>query len=482
MKETEAVFYPEDDTVDLADIFWSVVARWRSILVCALVLALLLGAYKGAGGLKKLNDPDFVRAAQESSEAEQHKYTVMEESLRSRMDDITRDLLRQREYEESSALYAIDPYNVFVRENCYRVEADGESGTAAAIGAYKAVIEGVALEELLSDGDVTAEGVRYDFLQSYVYNETGANTERTVREDGLLKYGFIQIYPSAADGTIGVMTLGVDAEQADRIMAAVDRAVADAQKDISASAGPHSVTCTFSTQYRMVSQTLVDLHDDLQERTDTLNTRMDSMMTAYKGLTPPASTVPTLAGVVKSAVKFAVVGFVLGGILGVGWWAVVFLFNGAAVDPEDLTRRSRFPVLSVYAETHRANAIDRAVARHRGVPADRTREGSDALAAINIRQAASGAEKVLAAGSVGRDKIAELCGRLSPLVEPMELIPGGDVCTDALSAEALGSCDAVLFVEEIGVSRHKTIDKEVERAARAGKPVLGFILTGKARP
>ena len=449
MKETEAVFYPEDDIVDLADIFWSVMARWRSVLVCALILALLLGAYKGAGGMKKLNDQEYIQAAQESIEAEQYKYTVMEESLRSRMDDITRDLLRQREYEESSALYAIDPYNVFVRENCYRVEADGESGTAAAIGAYKAVIEGVALEELLSDG--------------------------------LLKYGFIQIYPNAADGTIGVMTLGVDAEQADRIMAAVDRAVADAQKDISASAGPHSVTCTSTTQYRMVSQTLVDLHDDLQERTDTLNTRMDSMMTAYKGLTPPASTVPTLAGAVKSAVKFAVMGFVLGGILGVGWWAVVFLFNGAVADPEDLTRRSRLPVLSVYTETRRANAIDRAVARHRGVPADRTREGSDALAAINIRQAASGAEKVLAAGSVGRDKIAELCGRLSPPVCPAALSPGGDICTDADRAEALGSCDAVVFAEEIGVTAHGKLAGETERAARAGKPVLGFILTGRTR-
>ncbi len=490
MRETGTALRGEDDTVDFSDLLWSVLAKWRTILCCGLILALLLGGYKGVGGLKKLGNEELVRAAQENYETARYDYRVMSDSLKSRISDITGELERLREYEETSALYAIDPYNVHVRENSYYVDAGagGESSAISVINAYKAVIEGVAMEELLSDAGAEASAAhaeaRYDILQLYPHDELGVRDDTETRKpvgDGALKYGFIQIYTNKAGSTFSVMALGADAQQVDKIMAAVDDAINSAKKGVSDSVHAHTVACVGSSQYRMVSQTLVEFHDYLQNRTAALNERRQEATDAYNGLKAPANPNLTPAGTIKSAVKYAVVGFVVGVILSTGFLAVAFLFKDTVSDPEDLTWRHGCPVLGVYAEGGKANAIDRAAAGHRGIPMDRTREDTDALTAVNIRQAADGAARILVGGTLGKERIAELCGRLTPLVCPAALIPGGDICTDADSAEALGSCDAVVFAEEIGVTAHGKLAGETERAARAGKPVLGFILTGRTR-
>ena len=139
------------------------------------------------------------------------------------------------------------------------------------------------------------------------------------------------------------------------------------------------------------------------------------------------------------------------------------------------------PTLGVLPIAGKANRLDRWIAGHRGIPPESSESDARDLAVADVKQAAGALQKLMFTGSVKAAAISELGQQLAAKLEGVELMPAGNVCTDATSVYALKESDAVILVEGIGQSSHSDIEREIIKIQNAGKKILGFLLVGKER-
>ena len=71
--------------IDLIDMFWAILARWRSILACTLILAVVFGAVKGGSTMLRLRDADFVADMEETNQKNLKAYETEKAELDDRL-------------------------------------------------------------------------------------------------------------------------------------------------------------------------------------------------------------------------------------------------------------------------------------------------------------------------------------------------------------------------------------------------------------
>lgn len=460
MNTTGSILRSENASISLRDLFWSVTAKWRQIVCLTLLITLLFAGYKGVSSYSSLSDPATVHAIEESNESAQKAYESNKSVLESRIDTVSQLIDQENEYEQNSLLFSIDPYNVSVSEKTYYIDTDytilpgssfqNPNYSVQVVNAYKAVINSIAIEPIL--GQKTSD-------------------KRDI---------FLTVTVDPEHGLFSVRTIGADPDQAVRIMEEADKAIQSAAQSIRSDVHDHQISCIAETQYQAVSEELYQLHEDHQSRLKSLTKGLADAVAEYESLKVPQLEPITTRISIKGIVKFAIFGFVIGAVLSVLLYAVPFILRNAVASPDDMARRYNAATLGMFTDGRKANRIDRSIASHRGL-VDLPAEKAAALSAANIRQVAGDNRKILLAGDVKKESIAELSRHLSPQLEGFELLCGGNICEDPDSVCALSACDALILVEELGVSRHDTIVREADKAFRLGKPVLGFILNGKAR-
>ena len=57
--------YNYEQEIDLKDLMFAVLRKWRPIILIAIVFAVLLGGMKGAGALKQMKDSEYLAAKQQ---------------------------------------------------------------------------------------------------------------------------------------------------------------------------------------------------------------------------------------------------------------------------------------------------------------------------------------------------------------------------------------------------------------------------------
>ena len=468
MKENVTAPNTEEDIISLSDLFWYMLSKWRKIISLTLVLMILLAVGMGAVGAIQFCDPEEVQRTQENYEYAVNAYNTQKAQLESRMRVVAEQISQQDAYEANSALFAIDPYDVNTVEISYYVDTGFEilpeylyqnpNYNVPIVSAYATAIRRIPIEELLSGLGPDQFNVEYD-----------------------KKSDFLSVSTDASNGLLNISAIGASKEQTDIIADAVEKVIRDSYKMINDTIHEHTITCIGRTEFRTISKRLIDLHNEMKDRSASLASSMEEALIKYNNLEEPKDTSISPMNIVINVIKAAILGAVAGCAIGLVYYGMQFIVKGFAAGPKDISRRYNTHVLGVYTQSDKANRMDRKIALARGLDPENTPESTDSLIAANIRQSVQAACRILLVGTVGRERIAAIRDRLAPLTAPCELLSFGNVLEDAASVEALGSCDAVVFIEEIGVSRHEDIIEEMEKAERAGKPVLGFVLTGRAR-
>ena len=102
-----------EQEIDLKELMFAVLHKWRIILAFAVGLALVLGGYKAVTSYMEQNDEETAQEAQEEYEKELLEYNKSIERCEREIENLTKDIANQEEYLEKSILTNMSPYDVW---------------------------------------------------------------------------------------------------------------------------------------------------------------------------------------------------------------------------------------------------------------------------------------------------------------------------------------------------------------------------------
>lgn len=115
-----------EQEIDLKDLMFVVLRKWRPILLIAVLLAVAAGGYKGGQVLLKQSSPEYVQDAQKKYEEELSLYERTKASIQREIDNLTVNIEKQEEYVSQSILMEISPYDVTISSADFLVKTDYE--------------------------------------------------------------------------------------------------------------------------------------------------------------------------------------------------------------------------------------------------------------------------------------------------------------------------------------------------------------------
>ena len=110
--------------INLSDLLWYLMSKWRKILLFAVIFAFVFGATKAIPSLYRLRSSAYAAVIQESNEKALQEYEEEKMMLEERQALIRQQLAELDEYAEKSPLFQINPRNVYVSEQVYYIDVE----------------------------------------------------------------------------------------------------------------------------------------------------------------------------------------------------------------------------------------------------------------------------------------------------------------------------------------------------------------------
>ena len=456
--------------LNLSDVFWSVLGKWRKILLWGLILAVLLGGRTLWSALSRISDTEYVRTATENYEKSLQIYNLNYASYQEQIDRYTREIMEREEYARHAAILQLDPYQVYVCRGLYYIDAapvDAEGEREAQTNYTQSLL--TAYGTLLSELDVRAALAQADAL---VLPEEFDNYE-----------GFLSVVMDMEGGTLSYTIYGSDETQV-RVLAQAARATVDENAArLRAEVAPHVITLLQETVSVGSDTELTTLHANYNNDLSTLAGYVVWSVDKRDGLVKPSAEDFSRRSALKSAIKWGILGFAAGAFLCVAVCAFHFVSREILADPEDVKVRYGARVLGVIPAGRERKGLfaglDRRIAGHYGVPASMSRGDGLRLVGTELKAALGARKSLLLTGTGETGALERLRGELLKQCPGLEIRTAGNVCLDADALERLLASETVLLAETLQTSRHGAIRRELQRVLESGKDCLGFILLEK---
>ena len=184
-----------------------------------------------------------------------------------------------------------------------------------------------------------------------------------------------------------------------------------------------------------------------------------------------------------AAVKYAIVGLVLGAFLAAFVLVVIFLMSGRLESTDGFREEYGMPLLGQVTKQDGKKRIfgfiDKWLVRlQEGAYADITYEEQVKIAAANLKAAAKEGDlkKIMLAGTIAKEEAEAFRAEFAQELDGITLSGYERIVFQASALEELDSYDGVLFLEKQGTSYSKMIKKERALAANRDVKVLGAVV------
>lgn len=155
----------------------------------------------------------------------------------------------------------------------------------------------------------------------------------------------------------------------------------------------------------------------------------------------------------KRMVKFALIGFIIGAFLMCLVFVIRYMLNDLLVSYKDLERKG-FALKDLGSNS----------------------EYGAAMAAASIRSFVGTNKRLFITGMAQLDAYKNACGKLKAELMEFELVCVPNVLVDPKAREQLLGCDAVVLLEQKGVSRYSLMRDEVTFLYHTGKEIIGIVI------
>lgn len=441
----------EEREISLKRMAFFCLHQWRRILAAAVILALVMGGFRAAQRWHAMSDPDVLAKNDQEYELAMQQYRDEKASLEAQVESLQNTIGNQQEYMDKSVLMAIDPYNFYRGTLSVCVDVKDNTMTSTILLAYQAA---------LNSGD----------LLSGVAQEMGME-EKYLRE---LVTVSVDTSAETLNNLLTVSVAYASQEGAQQLLDLIEAGIDTLSQQLSERVGSHKinvVVCSVSS--------CVDMNISLLQKTELENQSaqlklLETAQSQLEALDEPGENILTVKSVVKSGIKYAAAGGVIGAFLVLVMAVLSFILSDKLYSGDELKAHYNITVLaSILPKGRKFRGLDAWLnrAEGRGVGC----ESEYDLAAANIRNYAGSAKKILVtstAGDAASKALTEALGDKTGL----ELVACGSLLQDPAALVNLAACDAVVMVEKCWASHYGPIGVALERISDAGKPLLGCVI------
>lgn len=454
-----------EQEIDLKELMFAVLRKWRPILAAAVALAVVLGGYKSVSAYRAGNDEKAQKAAQKEYETELELYNKNVATCEREIENLTKDIANQQEYLEKSVLMNMSPYDVWEAKTELFVKTDYE----------------IMPDKAYQNPDFTGT-----ILQSYQSALTSAEFIEQIAKveelDSRYLKELVSINVGRSDNKINyLLTIQVrheDEGKAQQVLDEILDGVDHFRSQIRSSIGVHTISVVNSSVGSMVDLSLADQQKNENDRLIRLNTSLDEKQTELEGLEAPEPVVSSGNAAAKSGVKYGLIGGVLGAFAVIFFVCVAFVMSDKVYSAKELKYRFKLKILGTLPMpgAKKAGKIDSWLSRLEGRACDKDEDREFGLIAANICNYAEGAKNLLIVGSAERSLVEQTGEKLRDKLPGLKVISGGNLLTDAESLKKLPECDSVLLVEQCGTSLYSSVELEIEKARDLGKNISGCVV------
>lgn len=487
-------FQDDEIEINLLDLLHYILRRWRSVLVCAVLLCVLLGGFKVVKGIGTLGSADL-KENQENYESQLEGYTISKEHLENQIQALTQSIQNKEDYYDRSMLMKLDPKAAYRGTVTFVVADAGETPAAetnqdlnlaidrklnSVLGSYAALVQNGTI--LRDAQKALPSKLDQKYLAELIYTQMDYQSK-------LLR----------------ITVLGEDEQQVQSISDAVVQGLQNASEQMNASVAAHRLELVSSyvgndaetsipigiipetgaitsdascqTSIEELQKSYITTITDMQDLLLECNNQLSELKE------PTAPEANTRASVMKEGVKYGVIGFIVGAIF-VGFaYALQYLACGKLMNSDELNDRYGILLLGdYYAPIHaQPNRIDRWIDRMHGITEKKqSLESVYALSASNMKAQVS-AEKNPKLLLLGNAKTKNFEAAANALTEKLstsgiDLIVAGNINESASAIEKLQDAEQVVLIEQRGASRQQAIEKELLILRKLGKKIVGAIV------
>lgn len=457
-----------EQEIDLKDLMFAVLHKWRSILLVAIVAAVLLGGVKAVMTYQSQNDEETVKAAEEQYEEDLHSYERNKETMERELGNLQTDIENQQNYLEKSVLMNMSPYDIYEARADIFVKTDYEimpgmvyqnvDYTDTILQTYQSVMTSVAFLSHIAE----STGIDVQYLQELIQIERGSTVVGNT---------------SKLTNLLTVTVKNSSKKDAEAVLKKLLEGIESLQVNITANIGEHTVNIVNKSTGATVDLALADRQREQNNQLISLQQSLEEKQQALNDLEEPAKLTSASTATLKSGIKYGVLGGVLGGFMIVFFVCVVFVMSDKVYSSKELRRRSNVKVLGVFPVSgKRAGAVDRLLNRLEGKVFAGTEEDEAALIAANISNYAGEIKKILVTGTIAEDRIAHVARLLADRLSGIEVVSGQNMLKDVETIKVLPSCGGVVLVEQAGLTTYSMMGQEMEKVVDLQKEIVGCIV------
>lgn len=454
-----------EQEIDLKDLMFSVLRRWRPIIIIAVVFALLLGGFKTFKGIQQLSDEEFVKENQEIYAFSLEQHATTKKRLEREVKNIQDNIQSQQQYKENSILMNINPYDEYVATATLYISTDYQimpgmvyQNPNSAAGILKAYMS------------IAQNGEMYNYVLGKMNNKLSL---RYLKE-------LVKLEPDYGNNMLTISVVGDTEKRSSEVMGFIMDSINSSHDIVVQSIGEHQVNIVDDSEYVAVDMELDQKQKDFSNTVEQLDISLQTKTKELADLEEPSNALLSKTSVLKSSVKYAFLGGVLGAFMAVFFICVAFLMSDKLVNEKEIRRRYGIMVLGVFKKNGKKKPfafVDRWLDKMEGISEKEMEDGQtlDVIAA-NALNYAEGANRILLVGTIDKASMDTLQNGLSDRFPTLSLAVGGNPCKDAQAIKEAASCDAVIVVEKRNASLFSSIEQELSLIKSLNKKILGCVV------
>lgn len=483
-----------DIDIEIKDLLWEFLRRWRIILILALICGVGLTAYQYRIDSSK---KDVVTVKKSQSELEA---TMGEQDL----DEVTAAVALKRQmdeksaYMENSVLMQLNPYEEYAVILQYYVSADNRENAADAADIYRAYVNNHSLAQAMIDNGT------YELEPMYMAELISIKKEESnlyLNAENVAKSINLKAEESTEEHSFSIKVIGTTGEEAEALALAVKDALLNYSHTVAAIIGTHQLELLGESSSVIADQSLAELQNWNATAIKTIGNNLDKMKnemtsdqislyvyrtTVLADETAGGSNTTVAKSGAHISIKHFIIGIIVGIILACGLIFACYLFAPSLRSSEEIKTLYGVKVLgcindSRFQKKKLFGFVDQFIVKlqnRRKKSLSYEQEIQLISANILLDCQKNGAQEVFLTSSAGESIPKEVLNAVSAKCEEkgIHTVAGDAIAYDAMALERLAEIGNVVFIEKKRVSLFDELYSEIALCKEHDIHVIGMIV------
>lgn len=461
----------ENNEITLSEIFAAVIRKWKTVVACGLILAILLGGYKFAALYKSATAEPSVSTIANSNLNPDDNYFANDKTEFDNILEDNYDKYQQLvKYTEESIYYNLDYSNCAKTTIDIYVIAENEN-TAKQVAI--AIADKVANEDAAEFAKNTGiNGTDGQYIRELVLCEAELGENEA-------DVPVVSLSVVAADTKTSAVIAGNILDQLEQYYDLLKRDFGEFTTHSLAAGSGYFVNTDLLTYQNSVKSSITNAINAVDNAKKNVTGRAfilneEEQAKEMSEETAENSQGVSLTAIAKSAVKMAVVGFILGAFFGCCIIFLQVIFKPTIFSSRQLVgKKIKFIGNAESVEYKGIKKLANNIAGDKEFCTDR----QNRLAYIaNCLSDIAKDKKIMVTGTVREDVANGFVKEIKEINPDCDIIYSGNLSTDPKAVTDLNECGGIIIVEQKNVSFTKDVYKLISRAKSFDKSIEGYVI------